>query len=59
MEFAKYYNTSNLVEEMQKAEKIDCYPTGNDKFEGVYVCMDTNDFWMLLNNTGRSTLTPG
>ena len=46
MEFAKYYNVSNLVEEMQKAKEIDCYPTNDDKFEGVYVCMDTNDFWI-------------
>lgn len=42
IEFAKYYNVSNLVEKMQKAEEIDCYPTDKDKFEGVYVCMDTN-----------------
>lgn len=46
MEFAKYYNVSNLIEDMQKAKEIDCYPTDNDKFEGVYVCMDTNDFWI-------------
>ena len=52
MEFAKYYNVSNLVEEMQKAEEIDCYPTDNDKFEGVYVCMDTNDFWISRINKG-------
>ena len=52
MEFAKYYNASNLVEEMQKAEEIDCYPTDNDKFEGVYVCMDTNDFWISRINKG-------
>ena len=32
MEFAKYYNVSNLVEKMQKAEEIDCYPTDKDKF---------------------------
>ena len=50
MEFAKYYNVSNLVEEMQKAEEIDCYPTDNDKFECVYVCMDTNDFWISRIN---------
>jgi hypothetical protein len=52
MEFAKYYDASNLVEEMQKAEEIDCYPTDNDKFEGVYVCMDTNDFWISRINKG-------
>lgn len=52
MEFAKYYNVSKLVEEMQKAEEIDCYPTGNNKFEGVYVCMDTNDFWISRISKG-------
>ena len=56
MEFAKYYNASNLVEEMQKAEEIDCYPTDNDKFEGVYVCMDTNDFWISRINKGYNCL---
>jgi hypothetical protein len=52
MEFAKYYNVSNLVEKMQKAEEIDCYPTDKDKLEGVYVCMDTNDFWISRINNG-------
>ena len=52
MEFAKYYNVSNLVEKMQKAEEIDCYPTDKDKLEGVYVCMDTNDFWISRINKG-------
>lgn len=52
MEFAKYYNVSNIVEKMQKTGEIDCYPTGDDKFEGVYVCMDTNDFWISRINKG-------
>ena len=47
MRFAKYYNVTKLVDDMQKKEEIDTYPTGeNDKFVGVYVCMDTNDFWI-------------
>lgn len=46
MEFAKYYDVSRIVEEMQKKEEIFSYPTNNDKFKGVYVCMDTNDFWI-------------
>lgn len=47
MEFAKYYNVTKLVDDMQKKEEIDTYPTKeNDKFVGVYVCMDTNDFWI-------------
>ena len=46
MEFAKYYNVSDIVNQMQVNEEIDCYPSGEDKFKGVYVCMDTNDFWV-------------
>ena len=52
MEFAKYYDISKIVEEMQSKEEIDCYPTGDDKFYGVYVCMDTNDFWISRINKG-------
>lgn len=52
MEFAKYYNVSSLVEEMQQANEIDCYPTGEDKFEAVYVCMDSNDFWISRIKSG-------
>lgn len=47
MRFAKYYNATKLVDDMQKREEIDSYPTKeDDKFVGVYVCMDTNDFWI-------------
>lgn len=47
MEFAKYYNVTKLVDDMQEREEIDTYPTEEkDKFVGVYVCMDTNDFWI-------------
>lgn len=46
MEFAKYYDVSKVVDEMQIKKEIDSYPTGDDKFVGVYVCMDTNDFWI-------------
>lgn len=52
MEYAKYYNVSSLVEEMQKAEEIICYPTADNKFEDVYICMDTNDFWISRINKG-------
>ena len=40
MEFAKYYNVSDIVNQMQVNEEIDCYLSGEDKFKGVYVCMD-------------------
>ena len=47
MEFAKYYNVTKLVDDMQKKEEIDVYPTEEkNKFVGVYVCMDTNDYWI-------------
>jgi hypothetical protein len=52
MEFAKYYNVSEIVEKMQENEEIYGYPTGNNKFLGVYVCMDTNDFWISRINKG-------
>lgn len=47
MEFAKYYNATKLVDEMIEKNEVDTYPTKeDDKFVGVYVCMDTNDFWI-------------
>ena len=46
MEFAKYYNVSDIVDAMMEKKEIDCYPTGEDKFLGVYVCEDSNDFWI-------------
>jgi hypothetical protein len=52
MEFAKYYNVSEIVEKMQENEEIYCYPTGDSKFLGVYVCYDTNDFWISRINKG-------
>lgn len=52
MEFAKYYDVSNIVNEMIEKKEVDCYTTGEDKFEGVYVCMDSNDFWISRINKG-------
>ena len=46
MEFAKYYNVSDIVDTMMEKKEIDCYPTGEDKYLGVYVCEDSNDFWI-------------
>lgn len=48
----KYYDVSNIVDEMITNGEIDCYPADEDKFEGVYVCMDTNDFWIARINKG-------
>lgn len=51
MRFAKYYNVTKLVNEMTEKNEIDSYPTKeDDKFVGVYVCMDTNDFWISRIN---------
>ena len=53
MEFAKYYNVTKLVDEMIKKNEIDSYPIEEkDKFVGVYVCMDTNDFWISRISKG-------
>lgn len=46
MEFAKYYNVSDIVDTMMEKKEIKCYPTGEDKYEGVYVCEDSNNFWI-------------
>ena len=47
MEFIRYYNVTKLVDDMQVKKEIDSYLTEeNDKFVDVYVCMDTNDFWI-------------
>ena len=47
MEFAQYSYVTKLVNEMTETNEIDSYPTKeDDKFVGVYVCMDTNDFWI-------------
>lgn len=45
MKFAKYYDASSLVEKMTENGDV-AYPIGNDKYLGIYVCMDTNDFWI-------------
>lgn len=52
MEFAKYYDVYGVIEEMQSEGEIDSYSTGDDKFSGVYVCMDTDDFWISRINKG-------
>ena len=52
MEFAKYYDVSDIVDAMIEKEEIDGYPIGNEKFSGIYVCMDTNDFWISRINKG-------
>ncbi len=33
MEFAKYYDVSDIVDIMIKNEEIDCYPTGEEKLK--------------------------
>lgn len=50
MKFAKYYNVSSLVDKMSSDGEVD-YFTGDDRYCGIYICMDTNDFWIcrILN----------
>ena len=53
MKFAKYYNSNTIVKKMIEQEEIRGYPSGNsNSFEGIYVCMDTNDFWISRINKG-------
>lgn len=52
VKFAKYYDVSDVVDVMIENKEIDCYPTGEEKFKGVYICMDTNDFWISRINKG-------
>lgn len=52
MKSYKYYDVLHIVDEMADNKEIDCYPTGDDKFKGVYVCMDTNVFWIARINEG-------
>lgn len=46
VKFAKYYNVTKLVEKMIKDKKLDCYPEAMNNLAGVYICSDTNDFWI-------------
>lgn len=45
MKYAKYYNVSLFVDKMMQNGEV-TYPTDNDKYFGIYICMDTNDFWI-------------
>lgn len=45
MKYAKYYNVSSFVEKMTENGEV-TYPTGDNKYIGIYICMDTNDFWI-------------
>lgn len=45
MKFAKYYNVSSLVNKMASNGEVD-YFTGGDKYCEIYICMDTNVFWI-------------
>lgn len=46
IKFAKYYDVTNLVKRMIADGKLDCYPDIMDNLAGVYICSDTNDFWI-------------
>lgn len=44
MEYAKYYNATNIAKEMFKNKELNDYTEENLK--GVFVCNDSNDFWI-------------
>lgn len=45
MDFAKYYNATSVLNDLLKEkDKLSSYP--ENPFEGIYVCMDTHDFWI-------------
>ena len=44
MEFAKYYNVTNKLNKMIEEGKLFSYQ--KDEHKGLFVCMDTHDFWI-------------
>lgn len=50
MEFAKYYDVTEYVKELCKNKELECY-VGCD-FKGVYVCEDSNDYWIVRISKG-------
>lgn len=44
MEFAKYYNITKTLNKMIEEKKLDCYT--KDYCQGLFICMDTHDFWL-------------
>ena len=45
MKFAKYYNVSSFLKKMVENGEI-TYPINDGNYQGIYICMDTNDFWI-------------
>lgn len=47
MEFAKYYNVTDKMRKMCEKEdtKLYSYKSSED-IKGVFICLDTNDFWV-------------
>jgi hypothetical protein len=44
MEFAKYHNVTNKLNELISKEKVSSYT--KDYCKGLYICNDTHDFWI-------------
>lgn len=44
MEFAKYYNVTKILSKTINEKKLDCYT--KDYYQGLFICMDTHDFWI-------------
>ena len=45
MEFAKYYNVTNKLNEMLSKEGV-LFSYKKDYCNSLYICMDTHDFWI-------------
>lgn len=52
MEFAKFYDVAEIVKKMILNGELENYSYSN--FKGVYVCMDTNDFWVCRVSEGHN-----
>lgn len=50
MEFAKYYDVTDYVKELCRGKELECY--ADCDFEGVYVCEDSNDYWIVRIQKG-------
>lgn len=44
MEFARYYNVTDKLNKMLEDNKLSSYT--KDYCKGLYICMDTHDFWI-------------
>lgn len=55
MEFAKYYNVTNKLNEMLEKKEQILFSYTKDYCKGLFICEDTHDFWIcrILENTNE------